>query len=186
MIASLRHLVLLFATLVLALMVHLASIMLLPHLAPTDTWTRLGRFESGPGFQVLPAVTPDASPLRLSDPATVIAVCRYDLEEDGAILVGGRANVAYWSISLHTRQGAAYYAINDRGLGERPLELRVMPADEVADYRAELPAQAEETLIVPAPQPRGFVVFRALVPYPSARARVEAETRNLSCRVAEE
>ena len=186
MIVTLRHLVLAFATLVLVGLVHLSSIMLMPLIAPTDAWTRLGRFETAAGFQTLPAATPEASPLRLADPATVIAVCRYDLDEDGAIVIGGRANVAYWSLSVHNRQGAAFYAINDRGLGERPLELRVMPAEEVADYRAELPSEAEETLIVPAPQPRGFVLMRALVPYPSARARVEAEVRNLTCRPAEE
>ena len=52
MIASVRHLVFLFAMLVLVGIVHLSSIMLMPQIAPTDAWTRLGRFETGPGEQM--------------------------------------------------------------------------------------------------------------------------------------
>jgi uncharacterized membrane protein len=183
--AAFRRLVLVIGALVLLVLVHFSSILLLPQLAPTDVWTRLGRFETELGLQVLPPPTAEQSAIRLADPATVLALCRYDLDEVDGVLVSGQPNLAYWGLSVHNRTGAGFYAMNNRAAGERPLELRVTTPDEVERLRAEAPEDAEQTLLVAAAEPRGFVLIRALVPEPTSRPLVEQEVRNFSCRPVE-
>jgi uncharacterized membrane protein len=181
MIATLRSLAIVFGGITLAGLIHLTAVLLLPSLASNDPWVRLGRFETAQGFQMLPSATAESAPLRMADPATVILVCRFDLDEDGSIRVTGRANVPYWGLSVHARHGGAFYAINNRAIGDRPLEMRVMTPDDVTRFRADLPDDAEQELLIAAPQAQGFVLIRALVPEPSARARIEAELGNLRC-----
>jgi uncharacterized membrane protein len=181
MIRILRNLTWLAGGVALAALVHIAAVLLVPALVTNDAWTRLGRFQTGEGLQALPAATARATPIRMADPATVVLVCRYDLDDEGPIRVTGRANVPYWGLSLHNKHGAAYYAINNRALAERPLELRVMTADDVTRFRADLPEDAEQELLIAAPEAQGFVLIRALVPEPSSRPRIEAEMAKLAC-----
>ena len=73
---------------------------------------------------------------------------------------------AYTSVSFCTRNGIAYYAINDRAAGRRVIELDLMTAQQ----RGELPDDEEVTaadrLIVESPTTTGVIVVRALGPEP--------------------
>lgn len=181
MIYVLRNVTWIVGGLLLAALVHLSVILLVPSLASTDAWTRLGLFEVGTGFQILPAPSPEQSPIRLADPATAIAICRYDLDDTGPIKITGRLQVAYWGLSIHNRQGFVFYAINDRSIGDRPLELRVMSPEDISRFRADLPDAAEQELLIPSAQAQGFVLVRVILPVASARQRVEAELAKLRC-----
>ena len=94
-----------------------------------------------------------------------VAVCRYDLA-DGPLKLRVPVSQAYTSVSFYTRNGVAYYAINDRAAGRRIIELDLMTARQ----RAELPDDEEVTaadrLIVESPTPTGLIVVRALAPEP--------------------
>jgi len=170
---------------VVAGLVHIAVVLSLPHLAPTDAVARLQRFEVGPGFQRITPASAAEMPWRFADPHIVQAFCRFDLEEDGPIRIHGRAALPYWGLSVHNRLGQAVYAINNRAIGDRPLQMRVMTPEDITRFRADLPDDAEQELLIPAPGVQGFVLLRALVPEASSRALVEREIANLRCDVIE-
>jgi uncharacterized membrane protein len=184
-LALVRNAIWIGGALALAALVHIAVILLVPVLMPIDAYTRFGQFEVERGFQALPAATPQAVALRFADPSVVSAICRYDLDQGGVIRITGRPTLAYWAVSLHNRTGLVYYAINNRGAGDRPLDLRVMDRDEITRLRADLPEAAEQSLLIAPPEPQGFALLRALVPTPNARARVEREVAGFTCELTD-
>ena len=107
--------------------------------------------------------------LPFMDPAFAAAVCRYDLV-DGPIKFTVPVSQAYTSVSFYTRNGVAYYAINDRAAGRRVIELDLMTPEQ----RAELPEDEEVTaadrLIVESPTPTGLIMIKALAPEPDSDA----------------
>ena len=99
------------------------------------------------------------------DPAFASAVCRYDLS-GGSLKFSAPVSPAYTSVSFYTRNGIAYYAINDRAAGRRVIELDLMTTAQ----RAELPDDEEITaadrLIVESPTETGLIVLRTFAPEP--------------------
>ena len=166
----------------LAALTHISAILLVPSLVPVDVWTRFAKLGDVGAFALLATTDGVADLVPRNDPMTIIAICRYDLDDSGPVRISGRLSLPYWGFFAHDRRGMVYYAINNRSFGERPLSLRVMTADDVVRFRADLPEDAEQELLVASPDTRGFVLIRALVPFPSARLRVEAELKQLACQ----
>lgn len=165
--------------LLLAGLAHVSTILLIPTLAPVDDWSRLAPLSPLGKFTLLPAGTPS---IPRSDPMTILALCRYDLDGNGQIEISGTMNLPYWGLSAHNRLGLSYYTINNRTYGEKPLSLRIMSPEDLVRFRADLPEDAEQQLLIASTGARGFVLVRALVLSPSARDRVEGELQKLSCQ----
>jgi uncharacterized membrane protein len=147
--------------------VHLVTIMLLPQAASQDAYARLTPIAAVNTMAALPPPTPERSVLPFLDPAFAAAVCRYDLSEAPLKLM---VPVSPWytSVSFYTRQGVAYYAINDRAAGRRVIELELMTSDQ----RALLPGDEEVTsadrLIIESPSTTGLILVKTLAVTPSA------------------
>ena len=145
--------------------VHLSSVLLLPRTATQDAYTRLSAAVPANTIMALPAPNPDDAALPFMDPAFATAVCRYDLA-NGPLKLRVPVSQAYTSVSFYSRNGVAYYAINDRAAGRRLIELDLMTAQQ----RAELPDDEEVTaadrLIVEAPTPTGLILVRTFGPEP--------------------
>lgn len=177
-----RYLTLLVGTLALAGLTHLATILLIPHTASHDMYQRLGRFAVGDGIHLIPASDARNAPLPFADPAIVMAVCRYDLAAGTALRMQGAHPPWYWSATVHDNRGSAYFSINNRALGERGIDMRVMPEEVVQQIRADQPDTSEQELLIPSPTTQGFILVRAMVPYPGARGTVEREVMALNCQ----
>lgn len=166
---------------VLAALVHVVTVLAIPGQAPESFWTRLERIGVPiDGFVRLAPEREGEPGVRGLDPATITIACRFDLAR-GAVRVLGRLDVDYWGLWAHTESGFVHYAINSRSNGERRLELRIMTEDQLAVFRADLPEDAEQELLIASPTEKGFVVLRALVPEASARPLVEQELSAVTC-----
>jgi uncharacterized membrane protein len=101
------------------------------------------------------------------DPAFATAVCRYDL---GAAPLTLQMPVAptYTSATFYTRQGIAFYAINDRAAGRRTLELHLVTPQQRGRLQTGDEATRADRLIVESPTTTGLIVLRALAPEPGA------------------
>ena len=150
--------------------VHLSSVLLLPRTATQDAYTRLAAAVPANSIVPLPAPTPDDAVLPFMDPAFAIAVCRYDLAA-GPLKLRVPVSQAYTSVSFYTRNGVAYYAINDRAAGRRIIELDLMTAQQRADLPDDEEVTAADRLIVESPTATGLILVRALRP----RARPDAD-----------
>jgi uncharacterized membrane protein len=143
--------------------VHLSTVLLLPRTATQDAYTRLSA--SAPVNKVVPlaAPTPDDAAIPFLDPAFAQAVCRYDLA-GGPMKFSVPVSQAYTSVSFYTRNGVAYYAINDRAAGRRVIELDLMTRAQRADLPDDEEVTAADRLIVESPTTTGLILVRALSP----------------------
>src|SRR4051794_38443279 len=115
-----RLIVTLVSTLIIAALVHIATILILPYVAPEDVWTRLDKYGAPAAFRTLPAAAPGQPIDPNMDPAIVMAICRYDIT-NAPFRIRGEPALWYWGLALHTNRGFIYYSINNRAIGDNPL-----------------------------------------------------------------
>jgi uncharacterized membrane protein len=161
--------------------VHLATMLLLPRTATQDAYARLAPLTEINRMTPIPDPTPQASVVPFMDPAFVTAVCRYDLSA-GPIRFTAPLSVAYTSVTFYTRNGVAFYAINDRAAGRRTIELSLMTSEQREQLPVDEDITAADRLIVEAPAPIGLIVLRALVPEPGMAEAVRNTTLAAQCR----
>jgi uncharacterized membrane protein len=163
-------------------MIHLTTILMLPRTATQDAYSRIAAVAPVNAVAPLPAPTAENAILPYMDPAFASSVCRYDLS-NGSLKLSAPVSLAYTSVSFYSRNGTAYYAINDRAAGRRVIELDLMTAAQ----RAELPDDEEITaadrLIVESPTPTGVIVLRALAAEPGMMALARASLSAAKCEL---
>src|SRR5678815_3305028 len=145
--------------------VHLGSVLLLPRTATQDAFTRLSASAPANSMVPMPAATPDEAVLPFMDPAFATSVCRYDLA-DGPLTLRVPVSQAYTSVSFYTRNGVAFYAINDRAAGRRVIELDLMTAAQHEQVPEDEEITAADRLIVESPTPTGLIAICAMAPEP--------------------
>ena len=162
--------------------VHLVAVLILPHTATQDAFTRLSAIAQTNMVTAVPSPTPQSEIIPFMDPAFANSVCRYDLSA-GPIKLAVPVSPAYTSVSFYTRRGVAYYAINDRAAGRRLIELQLMTAAQHAELPEEEDVTAADRLIVESPSETGLIVMRALAPEPGLMPAARAILNNATCRV---
>lgn len=170
--------------LVLGGIIHILALFAIPLFAANDGWARLTRIASPNSFHLL-AADGDA-PLPDLDPSLRHAFCVYDLSE-GPLRIDARIPLTYWSLALYDRHGVNYYALNDRLVAGREIELWVATPKQLLVMAPETPEAAErdDRLIIGAPQEQGFAIFRALVPEPSYATMVQQALEQTTCATAD-
>ena len=162
--------------------VHLGTILWLPRTATQDAYARLTPAATQINKMVpLPPATPQNAAIPFMDPAFAVAVCRYDLSK-GPIKFTAPVSPAYTSVSFYTRNGVAYYAINDRAAGRRIIELSLMTSEQREQLPAEEDVTAADRLIVESPTDVGLIVLRALAPEPGMMPMVRNTVAAAQCR----
>jgi uncharacterized membrane protein len=161
--------------------VHLSTVLMLPRTATQDAFARLEPVAPVNKVVPMPAPTPDGSALPFMDPAFAVAVCRYDLS-NAPLKLTAPVSQAYTSVSFYTRNGVAYYAINDRAAGRRVIELDLMTAEQHNQMPEEEDVTAADRLIVDSPTVTGLIVLRALAPEPGSMPAVVATLAGSQCR----
>jgi uncharacterized membrane protein len=159
--------------------VHLATIIILPHTATQDAYARLARSVPVNTVAPLPEPTAESAPMPFMDPAFASAVCRYDLSQ-------GPLSLAYTSVSFYTRYDVAYYAINDRAAGRRVIELDLMTVEQHNQMPEDEEITAADRLIVESPTLTGLIAIRALAPEPGLMPMAQSAIANARCVRADE
>jgi uncharacterized membrane protein len=161
--------------------VHLATILLLPRTASQDAYARLSPITPVNAFTLLPAPSPDTSVMPFMDPAFAVAVCRYDLA-GGPMKLVVPVSPAYTSVTFYTRNGVAFYAINDRSAGRRTIELDLMTTPQRNDLPEEEDVTAADRLIIESTTLTGLIMARALSPEPGQIAQARRALEAAQCR----
>jgi uncharacterized membrane protein len=166
----------------LAGIIHIVSVLAMPHLAPKDAYSRVAALAPVGTVQTLPRTLPGQELFPFSDPSMATGLCRYDLA-DGPFRIRARASGQdFLSVSFHDRWGTIYYAMTDRvatrGIIEAlvltPAQLEVVEAGDAED-------EQPQELRITAPSPEGFVLFRALATRPGLYAETEADLKTITC-----
>lgn len=151
------------ATLMVAALAHLASILILPSVAPDDAFARLTRASPLNRVALLPQPGSREDPIPFRDPALASAVCRYDLTGGGLRIGAALGDAAFLAMSFHSPKGVPFYALTNRSGSEGRIDVVLLTADQLERVEA---ADSEDEPVreirVRAPDPRGFVEFDVL------------------------
>lgn len=185
--AALRRLLLTtVAGLVLAGIVHIATILLIPVLSAGDAahaYRALG--QDGRAELIASADTRSLPLPREADPAVVTAVCSYDLAA-GPMRVVARAGALPLGLTLHRRGGGVIYAITDRAAVRGVIEFLVMTSEQRDERIAgDEEGEAARELRVVSDTSQGLIVVRVLMRHPSDRTDAEALASGVACGMAD-
>ena len=175
-----RWLLLLLSGLILGGIVHLTTMLILPRTATQDAYARLSPTVAVNTMTSVSPPTPQNAAIPFTDPAFAAAVCRYDLS-NGPIKFSAPVSVAYTSVSFYTRNGVAYYAINDRAAGRRVIELVLMTTQQREQLPEDEDVTAADRLIVESPTTVGLIVLRAFAPEPGIMPLVRNSVAAAKC-----
>ena len=161
--------------------IHICTILALPHLAEKDAWARLAALAPVNKMLVLPQATPEAQALPMMAPDIRYAACRYDLS-GGALKIRAPMRNGLWSVALYTRHGANYYLITGAEV-KRP-EISILlntVSDEQFDTFIEKQDEDLGEISVKAPSPRGILLVRAPMPSSGYGGLTETALQSADC-----
>jgi uncharacterized membrane protein len=169
--------------LLLALLVHLTTVLAIPSIATRGAVQRLQSLGGPDSFHMLPRALPGATILPRPDPALRMAACPYDLS-NGPLAVHIPVTGAFVSASFYSQDGLNYYALTDRAASNDAIELTIFTTLQLAQARAREGPDTPESLRIEAPGLRGLVIARALAPDPDAMPSIERLLTGASCHLA--
>lgn len=174
------------AGLVIAGLVHVATVLAIPRFAEGDAFSRAQASETLDHPLRIHGLAGDApaqeSWLPNPDPAVSVGVCSYDLE-DGPMRVSAQAGALMLSVSVHARRGA-FYALTDQAAVRGGLDLVVMTRAQFDEALAnDVAGEVTRDVRIVAPARRGFAVVRVIAALPSQRAAADAAVQAVGCTI---
>ena len=167
--------------LVIAGLVHIATIFALPRLATKDAFARISALAQPHKVVLLPATTPQAG-APFDDPALAQGVCRYDLSQGQVRLRATLTPDALMLFSFHARHGQIFYSMTDRSATRGKLDVLLLTRQQLDAVEANDPEdELPQDLRIVAPTLEGFLLFRALAEFPGEMAEAQARIRSLAC-----
>lgn len=175
------------ATLLVAGIVHIVSVLLMPAVAPNDAFTRLSvatrhAQTTDGGVALLAPQEPGAEVVPFEDPSLAEGVCIFDLSK-GPLRV--RASVDgedFLAVSFHARTGRVFHAMTDRSAIKGKIDIVVGDAQQIDALESEETDDAPtQEIRVASPSKDGFILIRSLAKRPSDRERAEQRVRAVAC-----
>jgi uncharacterized membrane protein len=166
--------------LVLGGIIHIVTVLGVPLFAPEPAFARIGSFAIDGRFTTLPRAIPGVHPLPLLDPAMEHAVCRFSLAQ-GPIRIQADMPDTYWSIALFNRGGLSSYSLSDRAADQKPIDILVASADQIAQIRENPPDNFDNVIIIDWATQDGFAIIRALVQTPGSDKVIEDAFKAATC-----
>lgn len=162
-------------TLLIAVIVHAASLLLLPRLIMLRTMAVLTRSASANTTLHPPRSDARSHNVVRPSPDLLYSICVYDLQAaDGAVRISIHDMPdTYWSVSVFDADTNNFYALNDR-------QAKTGAADFLL-IGSRASANDERLPVVAAPTNRGIVLFRTLISDDARIAELDAARRHVRC-----
>nr|WP_321463363.1 hypothetical protein [uncultured Cohaesibacter sp.] len=167
------------AALIVAAIIHIATIFALPYFAENDLWHKL--LALGPMHKIHIISDPDKA-LSFSkdlDPGFAYGLCRTDVS-NAPVLFKGTLPSSFWSLDYIDRNGRSQFSLTNQISGSK---LNVVLATTGQQrLLAERPDLTDETaIVVTAKQNKGILAVRALVNSERDRGNIAEALGQLSC-----
>lgn len=181
-----RFLIATLCGLILAVGVHIVSILATPHLAEHDAFAKIERTLTTEKAQIVSAPGGEDTWMPLPDPAIAVAACAFDLR-DGPMRVSAKAGANLLSFAFHKQSGGVFFAVTDRAAVRGELEIVAMTARQLDEARAaEDENEPSRDVRIVAPEQQGFVIVRVAAPTTSQRPQAEEAAKAVSCITEQE
>ncbi|HZH12487.1 MAG TPA: hypothetical protein VEZ24_19215 [Microvirga sp.] len=176
-----RFLIATLCGLVLAVGVHIVSILATPYLAENDAFTKIQPTLTAEKAQLISGSGGQNTWMPYPDPAVAVAACAYDLR-DGPMRVSAKTGANLLSFSFHKESGGVFFAVTDRAAVRGELEIVAMTARQLDEARAaEDENEPSRDVRIVAPEQQGFVIVRVAAPTASRRPLAEEAAKAVSC-----
>jgi uncharacterized membrane protein len=162
-------------TLLIAVVVHAASVLLLPHLIMMRTMAAMTRTVADNTIFHPPRPTAKARGVVRPSPDLLYSICVYDLGAAGGALRISTHDMpnTYWSVSVFDAETNNFYALNDRQTTAGGADfLLVAKGASIA---------AGQVPVIAAPTDRGIVLLRTLVDDEHRLPEIDAARHNAKC-----
>ncbi|MCB1424690.1 MAG: DUF1254 domain-containing protein [Zhengella sp.] len=161
--------------------VHIAALLLVPHFASNDAWSRIAALGPEHDFALVePAGRSSSGVIEVHDPEFAIAACRFDLG-GGPVHVTAELDLRFWSVSIFNDRGQSIYSFNDRNSSSGALDLAIATPVQMVELRKDLPDAFADSIFVEADLSRGMVVLRLFEPDPGNRQAASAMLDGAAC-----
>ena len=170
-----RHWKWIAGTMLIAMVVHITSLLALPRLIMMRTMAAITRLAAANTMLYPPQPTARSRGVVRPSPDLLYSICIYDLAAANGTLRISTHDMpdTYWSVSAFDADTNNFYALNDRQAENGAADfLLLAQGTSVATDR--LP-------VVVAPTRRGIVLFRTLIDHESRFAEIDAGRRNANC-----
>ena len=167
--------------LVLGGIVHLGAVLAIPALTRPNADERLATLAPRHVMTLLPHPEAGQTDLPHRDPAAVVAVCRYDLD-NAPLRVRATPGDTFMSFAFYTPTGGVFYAMTDRSALRGVIDLLVVTQEQLEDLEETDPEdEPVRELRLVSPRATGFVTVRTLALEPGLQAQAEARARAATC-----
>ncbi|WP_146006460.1 DUF1254 domain-containing protein [Cohaesibacter celericrescens] len=167
------------AALLMAVIIHIATIFAIPYNSQNDVWHRM--LSLGPLHRIHTVSDPKEA-IALSqdlDPAFAYGICRVDLT-DAPILLKGNLTGDFWSLNYLDRQGRSQFSVTNQISG--PVINVVLATRGQQRLLSERPDLIEDTtIIISATENQGLLLLRAFVASERNRSATADAISALSC-----
>jgi uncharacterized membrane protein len=167
-------------TLAVAVMVHVASVWLLPHGIMHIALSRMGSKNT---IHHQERVTALSRGVVRPSPDLLYSVCPFDLSKGPLIVRAAVPQGTYWSVSIFDTNTDNIFALNDRHAKQRVV-LIILPPKTTKFGMAQI-ADPNAPPVMPYPvvssTMRGLVLFRTLINDEKNFARIDAVRRQATC-----
>jgi uncharacterized membrane protein len=163
------------AVLVVAAAVHVASVMLLPHIIMNRTMGAIAHRTGVNKMSHAPQPTAAARGVVRPSPDLLYSTCIYDLDAAGGALRVHASGMpdTYWSVSLFDNETDNFYVVNDRQAKDGAVDFLIIAPGAFVDG-TRLP-------VVVAPTKRGIVLFRTLIDDETHFADIDRARHGAAC-----
>ena len=162
-------------TLLIALIVHAASVLLLPRLIMMRTMAAMTKTVADNTIFYPPRPTAKARSIVRPSPDLLYSICVYDLGAAGGALRISTHDMpnTYWSVSVFDAETNNFYALNDRQAKTGRADF-LLAAKGTSIAAGQLP-------VIGAPTDRGIVLLRMLVDDEHRLSEIDAARHNAKC-----
>ena len=166
----------------LALVIHIAVILWVPHLGNDQAFAVLWeKSEHSSGlFRIDSEDDLEPAQIPFTDPYLTVATCRFDLRQ-AAWSVSAEALAPYWSFSIHRSNGVLHYALTQASIRENMLKVELRNASQVRSRMLDPDSATADIVQVEMPFDEGLVLFSALSPVASMKQGVVDSVDALGC-----
>ena len=167
--------------LIIAGLIHIATVLGLPQIAPRNAWTRLSSLAEPNKLVVLPAASPAHQSLPLMAPDMRYAFCRFDVTK-GPVRISTQIMDELWIIAFYRPNGANFYTISGGDINREKIEIIISTeSNALLDTETDALYDSEDVVVVTAPENTGLTVIRVPLAGVSYAKRAEKALRQATC-----
>lgn len=172
------------ATLLIAGIVHLVSVLLMPAVAPRTAYVRvLEAVGDAPTDTLipLPPAAAGAKALPFEDPAFAEGVCLYDLSKGLMRVSATTDGEDFLAFSFHSSGGRRYHAITDHAAIKGKVDIVIGDERQMDALQSATDEAPPQEVRLTSPTNRGFVLIRSFAKRPADQARARERLNTVAC-----